>query len=52
MTSESIDGGIDDLLNQHFAGKVVRKDLTKLIKEGERTRLRAGVPARHVLRLE
>ncbi len=34
MTSESIDGGIDDLLNQHFAGKVVRKDLTKLIKEG------------------
>ncbi len=29
-----IDGGIDDLLNRHFAGKVVRKDLTKLIKEG------------------
>jgi ATP-dependent Lon protease len=30
-------GDIDDLdalLNQHFAGKVVRKDLTKLIKEG------------------
>lgn len=25
---------LDDLLNQHFAGKVVRKDLTKLIKEG------------------
>ncbi len=34
MTSESIDGGIDELLNRHFAGKVVRKDLTKLIKEG------------------
>ena len=25
---------LDDLLNTHFAGKVVRKDLTKLIKEG------------------
>jgi len=25
---------IDALLNMHFAGKVVRKDLTKLIKEG------------------
>ena len=25
---------LDDLLNMHFAGKVVRKDLTKLIKEG------------------
>ena len=25
---------LDDLLNQHFAGKVVRKDLTKMIKEG------------------
>jgi ATP-dependent Lon protease len=25
---------IDELLNSHFAGKVVRKDLTKLIKEG------------------
>jgi ATP-dependent Lon protease len=24
----------DALLNRHFAGKVVRKDLTKLIKEG------------------
>lgn len=34
MTSESIDTSIDDLLNQHFAGKVVRKDLTKLVKEG------------------
>jgi ATP-dependent Lon protease len=28
------ESGIDDLLNQHFAGKVVRKDLTKLLKEG------------------
>ena len=25
---------LDTLLNTHFAGKVVRKDLTKLIKEG------------------
>lgn len=25
---------LDDLLNQHFAGKVVRKDLTKKVKEG------------------
>jgi ATP-dependent Lon protease len=28
------DHSLDDLLNQHFAGRVVRKDLTKLIKEG------------------
>ena len=36
MTSEAptIDGGLDDLLNRHFPGKVVRKDLTKLVKEG------------------
>src|SRR3954454_12553845 len=36
MTSEpqSADPGLDDLLNRHFAGKVVRKDLTKLVKEG------------------
>jgi ATP-dependent Lon protease len=27
-------GDIDTLLNAHFAGKVVRKDLTKLVKEG------------------
>lgn len=25
---------LDDMLNKHFGGKVVRKDLTKLIKEG------------------
>jgi ATP-dependent Lon protease len=25
---------LDELLNRHFAGKVVRKDLTKLVKEG------------------
>ncbi|HOL52441.1 MAG TPA: BREX system Lon protease-like protein BrxL, partial [Bacillota bacterium] len=25
---------LDKLLNQHFAGRVVRKDLTKQIKEG------------------
>jgi ATP-dependent Lon protease len=36
MTSEikPIDSSLDSLLNQHFAGKVVRKDLTKLLKEG------------------
>ena len=34
MTSELIDTSVDDLLNQHFGGKVVRKDLTKLLKEG------------------
>ncbi len=25
---------LDNLLNQHFAGRVVRKDLTKMVKEG------------------
>jgi ATP-dependent Lon protease len=38
MTSTSendeTDTSLDELLNQHFAGKVVRKDLTKLVKEG------------------
>ena len=36
MTSETLapDKGLDDLLNRHFPGKVVRKDLTKLVKEG------------------
>ena len=39
MTSENptkneIDTGLDDLLLHSFAGKVVRKDLTKLVKEG------------------
>ena len=33
MTSET-DTSLDDLLNRNFAGKVVRKDLTKLVKEG------------------
>ena len=28
------DPNLDDLLNAHFAGRVVRKDLTKLVKEG------------------
>ena len=30
----ALDTSLDDLLNQHFAGRVVRKDLTKLVKEG------------------
>src|SRR5262245_10505049 len=36
MTSENqtIDTSLDDLLNKHFAGKVVRRDLTKLVREG------------------
>jgi len=36
MTSETntIDHSLDELLNRHFAGRVVRKDLTKLVKEG------------------
>ena len=37
MTSEIEDdmqGDLDSLLNEHFAGKIVRKDLTKLVKEG------------------
>ena len=34
-SSETLpDTSLDTLLNTHFAGKVVRKDLTKLIKEG------------------
>jgi len=38
MTSENgqdtLGNGLDELLNRHFAGRVVRKDLTKLVKEG------------------
>ncbi len=36
MTSEPMipDTDLDNLLNQHFAGRVVRKDLTKLVREG------------------
>ena len=38
MTSTSettaADPNLDDLLNAHFAGRVVRKDLTRLVKEG------------------
>jgi ATP-dependent Lon protease len=30
----ALDTSLDDLLNQSFAGRVVRKDLTKLVKEG------------------
>lgn len=30
----SLESGLDKLLNERFAGRVVRKDLTKLIKEG------------------
>lgn len=34
QTSTVEPSDVDTLLNRHFAGKVVRKDLTKLIKEG------------------
>ena len=37
MTSENREmtsGDLDSRLNEHFAGKIVRKDLTKLVKEG------------------
>jgi ATP-dependent Lon protease len=34
LTSDKNDTSLDELLNQHFPGKVVRKDLTKLVKEG------------------
>lgn len=38
MTSEPnpkmIDSSLDELLNRFFSGKVVRKDLTKWVKEG------------------
>ena len=37
MTSETQRSATDELnalLNEHFAGKIVRKDLTKLVKEG------------------
>jgi ATP-dependent Lon protease len=33
-TDSSMDASLDELLNKHFAGKVVRKDLTKMVKEG------------------
>ena len=46
MTSDT-DTSLDDLLNQHFAGRVVRKDLTKMVKGGgERPGLRAGISPR------
>jgi len=32
--STILEPSLDQRLNQHFAGKVVRKDLTKLVKEG------------------
>ncbi|MEO5331190.1 MAG: protease Lon-related BREX system protein BrxL [Magnetococcus sp. YQC-5] len=34
MTSEPTNSTVDELLNRHFAGRVVRKDLTKRVKEG------------------
>jgi ATP-dependent Lon protease len=34
ISNNTIDTSLDDLLNRQFAGKVVRKDLTKLVKEG------------------
>lgn len=34
ITNEINNSTVDSLLNQQFAGKVVRKDLTKMVKEG------------------
>ena len=34
MNSNTENRNLNQLLNENFAGKVVRKDLTKLIKEG------------------
>jgi ATP-dependent Lon protease len=34
LSANAAHDSLDDLLNDHFAGKVVRKDLTKLVKEG------------------
>jgi ATP-dependent Lon protease len=34
MENEIDTNNLDVMLNQHFAGRVVRKDLTKLVKEG------------------
>ena len=34
FNTAATDPNLDDLLNAHFAGRVVRKDLTKLVKEG------------------
>ena len=34
MEQNTLDSSLDELLNKHFAGRVVRKDLTKLVKEG------------------
>ena len=39
MENEISTNNLDTMLNQYFAGRVVRKDLTKLVKEG------ANVPA-------
>ena len=48
--NRTMSDSLDDLLNAHFAGRVVRKDLTKLVKEGgECPRLRPGIPAWDVL---
>jgi len=45
LGGHSGDGDLDNLLNEHFAGRVVRKDLTKLLKEGENPPL-TGPPIR------
>ncbi|NOQ36824.1 MAG: ATP-dependent Lon protease, partial [Methylococcaceae bacterium] len=33
-TQNEVNKDLDNLLNQHFKGRVVRKDLTKQLKEG------------------
>ena len=40
---------VDRLAVEHFPGKIVRKDLTALMKRGANVPPRAGVPVGHVL---
>ncbi|HMB31285.1 MAG TPA: anti-phage BREX system Lon protease BrxL, partial [Desulfohalobiaceae bacterium] len=32
--NDALDRDLDTILNEQFSGRVVRKDLTKLVKEG------------------
>jgi predicted ATP-dependent Lon-type protease len=47
--SDEMEMSLDALLNKHFAGKVVRKDLTKLIRGSKRSCLCFGVSTGNVL---
>ena len=52
MSSENdtpASGDLDALLNEHFAGKIVRKDLTKKVKEGANVPTSCAPPADRIL---